>query len=308
MLLGPLLSEHVQHLAVKCEPRSLDMVKLKARAPSIKELFLCVDHSNGLPLANPEHTKKWKLRTMECLANWPHLTNLTICSEFLNSETAVYLGKIAPLVKLTIQSNATAQFQGLYFQPDSFPSLEFLGVTQARRLDALTLVNQPNLMRRLKGLKITLTSDLARDSLLEPNVIERACNHAPSLNRIHFEGHLPTPEYFQPITRLPLTHLDLRNVAFRGDVKPLLRSLSPGLKELNVDTVEVSPTFIAELAARYPKLEALVIRLVLSHPADLDKQAQAIRSDTCLALSFSARYEIFMAQDEKEAAKTSFLR
>ncbi|KAF8595555.1 hypothetical protein BDV93DRAFT_514891 [Ceratobasidium sp. AG-I] len=342
-LLGLFLSPTVERLAIMCKPGTLHMDKLGSRAPSLQQLHLLLDKYEeddggegiddgesddeggqtvqaslgSFPTEPDDDDEIWMRWAMQYLSSWENLASLSFSSMFLTPRNAVFLGRILSLRRLTIQCDPSrasdlddgspSGWDGIRFEPGSFPQLEYLAVPGIALGDALALFGQPEIMGGLTQLKVTLGSSAGGASSRVGDLLARLSARAPGLRKLKFHSRDPTVAELWPLSTLPLTSIDFTHLWVVGDTAPLLLSLNPELELLYANWVTVPATSLADIAARYRKLRILGLGLTLGDPASLDGQEPGM-IDGQVRLYVHLRYTDHMTQAEKQLAKESLVR
>lgn len=281
-LLALFLTDSVVRLAARCKPGTLDMVKLRDRAPSLQQLHLRLDEvdvdsddsddsnnetRHGLTPAERVWARNWPRWAMERLMGWEHLSTLSFNALFLDRHTATPLSRLPLLTKLTIKCSGdrTSRWEDVCFAPGGFAQLNDLSVEAVDLRDALYLSNQQELMGGLVALKITV----AVDATSEPpddvaDLYESIAHQAPRLRRLHVDSYLFTAQGLHSLARLPLTHLTIRAPGSIDGMEILLLGLNPDLEFLCVPEILAPVTFLTDLAPMFSKLHALELLLTVS--------------------------------------------
>lgn len=266
--LGLFLAPSVKCLALKCQPASIDIDKIRNRAPSITDLRLWLPASNIHHLQVDQSTSisTWEYSTMKGLRSWEHLSALSISSAFLTSATVSLLGAIPALRSLEVKCSGVQGWQVLQVNPDCFPSLINLFIMDVYPHDAIYLLDQPNLMGRLTTLHLEVVDSVQPSSTVKQYVacIDSLCQHATVLSQLTFHPDVLLDErILQSLNTLNLTKLDMKSVPIPTDMASILLTFAPGLRYLDVDELSVPAIFLEELATQYQTLQFLAIGILL---------------------------------------------
>lgn len=281
-LLRLFLSPSVTRVEMSFSPGVLDVSPVKKYAPFVTHLSLlseCLDYQPDIG-EEPAY-EMWKTTLMRNLSAWEHLLSLAIPSLLLDSPASVLLGGIASLASLTVRYGCRGVSHALLFGPESFPSLTCLLLENVPAGEAISIIDQPELGRRLRVLNISLRVAWLSDVKEHlATILERICERLPLVTKITLRPCICEVAEYTSYWTTPGGRKTRRAppMRFSNELVRQLMGLASSLQYLEVACVPVAPRFLREFAVAYPALRFLSLALDLGQSEGLDQPTVAVKA------------------------------